>query len=475
MLDWFVKRAPIRAKFNSLLAVLLTLSATNILFSALIFFRSGEGMIAVIDAVVVFALSGVVLLFAKEAISRPLVTTTLRMEAMAANDTDSDVAYTDYMDCSGRLARAIESFRNRAVELRVSKDSQAAYVCEKLVPSFTKLASGDLTHKMPLDALGDGFEELPRAFNDTVDKLADTVTVLGASSKRVETGSDEIRAASDDLAARNEQQAASLEETASSMAEVTELVRKSAEHARTAQQAMLTTHQKAGDGGEVVQRAVTAMASIESSSKEITMIIDVIDGIAFQTNLLALNAGVEAARAGEAGKGFAVVANEVRALAQRSAEAARDIKHLISTSTGHVGEGVTLVGETGTLLEAIVEQIGHVTAQVEDIATMANTQADNLDQVNTSVKAMDQMTQRNAAMVEETTAAARSLADEAKRLEQMVGQFRLGGSNVRSLPAAAPSISSPASRTTPPLVTSGNLAVKPVDSVTPDNQDWSEF
>lgn len=418
----------------------------------------------------------------------PLAGTATTMEKLAGGELDYGRASTHRNDEIGAMTRSIETFRDALRSNKARSDEQKAVV-ETLSNALEKLASGDLAYRIG-DTLKGEQAKLREAYNRSIGQLSRIIEDVRGSAGSVNTGSDEIRAASDDLATRNEQQAASLEETAASMREVTDLVRKTAENAGLAQSAIKKTHSQANDGGKVVGRAVEAMAAIEKSSQEITQIIDVIDGIAFQTNLLALNAGVEAARAGDAGKGFAVVANEVRALAQRSAEAASDIKSLISTSTSHVGEGVTLVGETGTLLEGIVEQIGAVTDQVNDIASMATSQSVNLDQVNTSVEAMDQMTQRNAAMVEETTAAARSLSDEATRLQQMVSQFRTAGlsaghsrpsvaqtksaglaSGIAHMPIAKPK--SPAPSQAMPI--NGNLALNQEPDEAFDDQDWSEF
>ncbi len=353
----------------------------------------------------------------------PLANTAETMQRMAAGDLKIGRRKADRNDEIGTMHDAMQVF-HKSLEADREREAKQLRVVETLSGALDKLAAGDLTARIT-ERFDETNEKVREAFNTSVERLARLMGDVRSSAESVNGGSTEIRAASDDLAVRNTQQAASLEETAAAMSEVTQLVKKSADNARVARSSIAETHQQASDGGAVVKRAVGAMASIEESSSQITQIIDVIDGIAFQTNLLALNAGVEAARAGEAGKGFAVVANEVRALAQRSADAARDIKQLIGTSTGHVNEGVNLVGETGKLLDAIVGQIGTVTAQVEEITEMAVTQATNLEQVNSSVGTMDTMTQQNAAMVEQTTAASRSLSDEAAHLGQLVARFRV--------------------------------------------------
>lgn len=253
------------------------------------------------------------------------------------------------------------------------------------------------------------------------------------------------------------------------MNQVTSMVRETAKGAAEVNRSIDEAHREASEGGAVVKRAVGAMGAIEKSASEITQIINVIDGIAFQTNLLALNAGVEAARAGDAGKGFAVVANEVRALAQRSADAAKDIKALITTSAEQVGAGVALVGETGTLLDRIVTRVGAISGMITTIAESAETQATNLQQVNGAVGEMDKMTQQNAAMVEESTAAARSLAGEAEALADVVARFKLGG-EAPARRAVAPTRLAPKRKARGPMV-SGNLALKSDDG----DDDWSEF
>ena len=242
----------------------------------------------------------------------------------------------------------------------------------------------------------------------------------------VQSGATEITQASDDLSRRTEQQAASLEETAAALDAITATVRKAANTADQARLLVAEARKGAERSGTSVDEAVAAMSGIESSSGQIGKIIGVIDEIAFQTNLLALNAGVEAARAGDAGRGFAVVATEVRALAQRSADAAREIKALVSASGQQVERGVKLVGETGKSLGEIVEQVIRLNALVTEIATSAQEQSTGLHEVNVAINQMDKVTQQNAAMVEEATAASHSLAQEANELGRLVGQFRIG-------------------------------------------------
>jgi methyl-accepting chemotaxis protein len=242
----------------------------------------------------------------------------------------------------------------------------------------------------------------------------------------VGAGAEQISTASADLSKRTEQQAANLEETAAALDQIPTTVRRTAESAAQASNAATATRADAERSGAVVEEAVSAMFEIETSSRQIGQIIGVIDEIAFQTNLLALNAGVEAARAGEAGKGFAVVASEVRALAQRAAEAAKEIKALIAASSTQVEHGVKLVGQGSEALLAIASKVAEMDGLISEIARSAQEQASGLAQVNTAVGQMDQVTQQNAAMVEEATAAAANLRIQAQDLTDLVGQFRLG-------------------------------------------------
>lgn len=391
---------------------------------------------------------------------RPLAATAEGMKRMAGGDLQVVVEGKDRTDEIGIMADAIEVFRAASLT-KAENEARQRQVVEQLAGALNELADGDLTYRIT-QKLAPEYEGLRHQYNQTVDALAQTIAQVASSATSVHTGASEIRAASDDLSLRTEQQASSLEDTAGAMNRVTDMVHNAAQNAGAVNLTIDEAHREATAGGDVVQRAVDAMGAIERSAAEITQIINVIDGIAFQTNLLALNAGVEAARAGDAGKGFAVVANEVRALAQRSADAAKDIKALIVTSAEQVDAGVALVGETGTLLTTIMDRIATTRDQITEIAESAQVQARNLQQVNVAVGEMDKMTQQNAAMVEEATAAARSLAGEAETLSSLVSRFRLG--------EGTPPRAQPARRRAGPA-TYGNLALKPEEPT----EDWSEF
>ena len=330
-----------------------------------------------------------------------------------------------------RKARSVGSLIKMALldmEIAVSayfkaEEATRLAVIDEVSASLSAMASGDFATGVP--DLPTAFAELQahldgmrKQVSSALVNVADTSTVVGVGAK-------EIRQASDDLARRTEQQAASLEEASAAMTALATTVRSSASDASHMHESVQQAHGEAMKGGSVVGEAVNAMNDIHGSAQEIGKIISTIDGIAFQTNLLALNAGVEAARAGEAGRGFAVVATEVRALAQRTADAARDIKVLISASSTQVERGVNLVGQTGETFALIVEQVGHVAQLSSNIAQMANDQATSIAQIRETVSEMDTMTQQNAAMVEEATAAARSLANESTRLTTLVSNFRL--------------------------------------------------
>jgi methyl-accepting chemotaxis protein len=320
-----------------------------------------------------------------------------------------------------------------AEERRLKEDAAAAAAREQvavvtaLAEGLDRLASGDLTFR--INAVFPGaYAKLREDFNLAIQRLEDTMATIITTATNLQSGSSLIVQSADELSSRTERQAATLEETAAAMDEITATVKKTADGAGDARDVVGSAKDSASRSGEVVRGAVSAMGEIEASSRQISQIIGVIDEIAFQTNLLALNAGVEAARAGDAGRGFAVVASEVRALAQRSAEAAKEIKGLIAASTAQVARGVTLVDETGSVLEHIVEQVAHINDIVTEIAASAKEQAMGLNQVNAAINQMDQATQRNAAMVQESTSTSRSLGQDAEELVRLMARFSIKSS-----------------------------------------------
>ena len=295
----------------------------------------------------------------------------------------------------------------------------------ELAAMLAALAEGDLTNRIAGEYQG-LFGTLKEDANAMADRMATTIAEIKLSANEVANASAEISGSTTDLSQRTEEQAASLEETSASMEEMSATVKKNADNAQHANQSARETREIADRGGQIVAKAVGAMALIEDSSGKISDIIGVIDEIARQTNLLALNAAVEAARAGEAGRGFAVVASEVRSLAQRSSQAAKDIKDLITSSNGQVKEGVDLVNRAGAALGEIVESIKKVADIVSDIATASVEQSTGIEQINKALTQMDEVTQQNSALVEENAATAKTLETQAAAMNERVAFFRIG-------------------------------------------------
>jgi methyl-accepting chemotaxis protein len=379
---------------------------------------------------------------------RPINELAEDMQQLAAGRIDISLRSSQRKDELGAIGRAVRAFQDviiqktqseadaadierrrqaeaaaRDAEAQAARGAEQTAVMTALADGLDRLASGDLAYRLS-NSFPEAYEPLRRDFNGALSRLQETMRNLVHAVEGVQAGASEINRAADDLSRRTEQQAASLEQTAAALDEITSTVRKSAAGAGEASAAVREARDEAVSSEATVREAVAAMGAIDQSARQISQIIGVIDEIAFQTNLLALNAGVEAARAGDAGRGFAVVATEVRGLAQRSADAAKEIKSLILASGQHVERGVDLVGRAGGALEQILGRVARIAELNEQIAASSREQAVGLDEVNRAINQMDQVTQQNAAMVEETTAASHSLLNEAETLAQLAGRFR---------------------------------------------------
>ncbi|WFU12916.1 methyl-accepting chemotaxis protein (plasmid) [Rhizobium sp. CB3090] len=418
--------------------------------------------------------------FGSRSIASPIARITDSMSTLAQGNLDVNIPFAERRDEIGSMARAVEVFKENGVKVRAMNAQEAALqaksadlqlsigevVTAAVAGDFTRritkryddadldrfavsvnelvasidrgiaetqrvvsaLAEGDLMQTMQGEFQG-AFGALKSNVNMTMSNLRSVLDEVRSAIDTINGGAGEMRSASSDLSKRTEQQAAALEETSSALEEITVAVKSSTDRALEASRMVVEARLSTEQSSAVVKDAVAAMGRIEQASGEISQIINVIDEIAFQTNLLALNAGVEAARAGDAGKGFAVVAQEVRELAQRSANAAKDIKGLINRSSDEVGAGVKLVTATGDALGQIQGHVVKIDEHVHSIATAAREQSTGLNEVSTAVNEMDHVTQQNAAMVEESTAATSRLADEASRLAGLISRFKFDGSS----------------------------------------------
>ncbi|WP_375242781.1 methyl-accepting chemotaxis protein [Sphingomonas parapaucimobilis] len=385
---------------------------------------------AISTAIIALVLGGVMLIgvvitlqmVLSRSIAQPITALTRLMAELARGRNDIDVPGSARGDELGDMARAVVVFRD-AAKAKVSDDRERDLALDAIGSGLQSLSAADLTVR--LTDLPPAFHQLATDFNRAVQNLSGLTSDVRGSAGSIRSNIEEIRQATDNLSARSEQQAASLRETAAAVGEITQGVREGAASASQANRAVTEARDEAEKGGQIVAKSITAMNGIDQASREIVDIITVIDGIAFQTNLLALNAGVEAARAGDAGKGFAVVASEVRALAQRSADAASDVKARILSAIEHVRSGVVLVDETGNALQRIIGKVSDVSTVVDVIARSSEQQAHSLGQVNIAIGEIDSVTQQNAAMVEESTAAASLLAQECGTLMASVMRFNV--------------------------------------------------
>ncbi|MBZ5763532.1 methyl-accepting chemotaxis protein [Rhizobium sp. VS19-DR104.2] len=452
--------------------------------------------ITYIAIAVALLIIGASIYFAFFGIARPIQAITRSMTHLAAGNTSTEIPFAGRADEIGEMAGAVEVFRQAALSnkrleqeaeasrlqsesdrVRLTAEAEAAAqqrlheATAGLASGLRRLAAGELDFQLN-SAFAPDFEALRHDLNGAITQLGETLRAVAHAATQIDSGSREISQGTEDLSKRTEQQAASLEETAAALDEITVNVSNSSKRAEEARGVAGQANTSAAHSGKVVADAVGAMQKIEQSSNQVSNIIGVIDEIAFQTNLLALNAGVEAARAGDAGKGFAVVAQEVRELAQRSAQAAKEIKELIRNSSVEVQSGVRLVSETGEALKTIESFIVTVNQHMDAIATSAREQAVALAEVNTAVNQMDQVTQQNAAMVEESNAASARLAGESRGLRELLSQFQLGGnmaSQTAVLRQTASAMAAPrrASPSTNRAALRGSLALK--------SEAWEEF
>ena len=355
-------------------------------------------------------------------ISKPLIQTERRIVSLMEGDLTSPIVGDQRKDEIGQIAKAVSFFRDRLKERNASLEHERKIVASSIGKGLERLANRDLSYRLDHD-LPEAYQSLQADFNRALDQLEAVMSAVNVATKKIASGTNDMFSASEELSRRTELQAASLEEATASIVDLTQGVNTSAAGANEARNFVTDTKKAAAECSNEMDKATAAIGRIASTSKHMTQIINTIDEIAFQTNLLALNAGVEAARAGDTGRGFAVVATEVRALAQRSADSAREISALIQTSLEETDQGVQLVGATRASLVSIIDRVGKLDMIMGDLAGTSIKQADDLKSVSSAVGTIDAAVQQNATMVGDTNTSTRLLADETSSLEVMIDSF----------------------------------------------------
>lgn len=461
-MNWYIAHAPIRLKTLIAFGALTGLLALTVL-AALAF---GAFEVAAVGAV---ALVAAVALghFFREAVCGPYVATVVRMEGLAAGDLDSPILYTDYTECVGRLTKAMFTFRDAAVAQRKAAESDSAFIVKELGEKLRLLTDGDLTAEISRD-VPPAFAQLKADFNAAARSMREVIGAVMETTAVIRTGSGEIAQAAEDLARRTEGNAASIEQTSAAISQMDERLKATA---GAATQTVARADQTVGTitgGRTVADEAVQAMERVSDSAKGIDSVIEGLDKIAFQTRVLAMNAAVEAGRAGDAGRGFAVVADLVSALAMRAEEEAKRARDQLTTTQADIHTAVQAVERVDHALEKISADVGEVHALLDTIAGDNQAQATAIDEINAAVGAMDKATQQNAAMVEETSAAARNLSNEVESLAGQASRFRIGAA-ARAKPARVP-LAAPTKPLPPAAVAK---LVRPAPNA--DSEDWQAF
>lgn len=435
---------------------------------------------AITSAIAAALALGLIVMLVGRVVTRPVLSLGKAMDAMADHDYDCDVPCLDRGDEVGMMAKRLEKFRDQLAQdereraLRAEEDKLRQQLFSRLAEGLSEIADGRVDRPIDMaefSELGEHSLQICKDFNDVLLNLKSVLSTVTRTAETVRSSAQEISESVVDQSKRSEAQAVTLEESAAAIETLSMSVEQTADHAADANKRITQNRQQAQSGGEVVEQTVEAMRNIEQSSDKITAIIGVIDDIAFQTNLLALNAGVEAARAGEAGRGFAVVASEVRALAQRASESANEIKELILTSGEQVTKGSELVNKAGDALQEIINGVTHASDLVSQIASGSRDQADNLREIKESVTELDRVTQRNAAMIEESSAASRSLSDEAAKMSQVLKVFKLTEADHAEHPA--PEQKRPAKATPAKPKAAPEKPVQPVTDAT-KTKEWDD-